>query len=277
MDSIGGIDVFTGQAIEIMFNHSEIAGIRSITPVDGMSFLSPGWLDIQVNGWRGVDWNDDHLPLSDAEQLCLNLAARGTTRFLATVITAPRRAMASRLSRIMEIRNESALVRNHLAGIHIEGPFISPHDGPRGAHDPEAVRKPSVDELSSWREIAGDMLKIVTLAPELPGAEEFIRELDSSGIVAAIGHSAANAAEIRTAIRAGARYSTHLGNGYLIQYSEARQPPLGTNCLTFRNGRPYQRRISSSRRFYPQYQRRERRRQYRSHQRRGRARRPGQR
>jgi N-acetylglucosamine-6-phosphate deacetylase len=98
-------------------------------------------------------------------------------------------------------------------GIHVEGPFISPEDGPRGAHPKAHVRDPDPDEFRRWQDASGGRVRLVTLAPERPGGLSFIEAVSKSGVVVAIGHTAATPAQIRDAVLAGARLSTHLGNG----------------------------------------------------------------
>jgi N-acetylglucosamine-6-phosphate deacetylase len=97
--------------------------------------------------------------------------------------------------------------------LHMEGPYISSQDGPRGAHPLAHTRKPDWDEFRRLQDAAGGRIGIVTLAPELPDAIPFIEKLSDAGIVPSIGHTNATAEDIRTAIAAGARLSTHLGNG----------------------------------------------------------------
>ena len=115
---------------------------------------------------------------------------------------------------IREACAEDPELAQAMVGIHLEGPYISPDDGPRGAHPKQHVRAPSWDEFSRFQnEAAHGMLRMLTLAPETPGALPFIEKVAQSGIVVALGHTAASGACIRDAVKAGARISTHLGNG----------------------------------------------------------------
>jgi N-acetylglucosamine-6-phosphate deacetylase len=98
-------------------------------------------------------------------------------------------------------------------GYHLEGPFIAPDDGPRGAHPKEHVRDPDRDEFARLQDAAGGRIRLVTLAPERPGALGLIEYLIKGGVVVAIGHTAATPQQIREAVSLGARLSTHLGNG----------------------------------------------------------------
>jgi N-acetylglucosamine-6-phosphate deacetylase len=100
-----------------------------------------------------------------------------------------------------------------IAGIHLEGPFISPEDGPRGAHPVQHIVPPDWEALSRWQEAAEGLIRIITLSPEWPGAASFISRCSESGILVSIGHTAATSEQIREAVSAGAVMSTHLGNG----------------------------------------------------------------
>ncbi|HTE16934.1 MAG TPA: amidohydrolase family protein, partial [Armatimonadota bacterium] len=100
-----------------------------------------------------------------------------------------------------------------VAGVHVEGPYLSAEDGPRGAHPLEHVRAPDWDEFERFQEAAGGRIRLFSLAPETPGALPFIERLAAAGIVPALAHTGAEPETIRDAVRAGARMSTHLGNG----------------------------------------------------------------
>ena len=98
-------------------------------------------------------------------------------------------------------------------GVHLEGPYIAAEDGPRGAHPKQHVRPADWDEFRRWQDAAGGMIRMVTVAPETPGAIAFIEKATASGVVVALGHTGAPGRCIQEAIAAGARISTHLGNG----------------------------------------------------------------
>lgn len=114
---------------------------------------------------------------------------------------------------IAAARESDPLVKHAIPALHVEGPYLAPEDGPRGAHDAGHLRDPSVAEFGRWQEASGGLVKIVTLAPERTGALDYIAELSRRNVIASIGHTAAMPAGIEAAVRAGARLSTHLGNG----------------------------------------------------------------
>jgi N-acetylglucosamine-6-phosphate deacetylase len=176
------------------------------------AWRAPGFVDLQVNGFAGADYND---PALTPEALAASLRAlrlTGVTRLLPTIITGAPERMLGALRNLAAAR--AAIPEGvMMAGFHLEGPHISPEDGPRGAHPRAWVRPPDLDEFQRWQEAAGGAVKLVTLAPEWPEAPAYIEALTAAGIVVGIGHTAATPAQIQEAVRAGARLSTHLGNG----------------------------------------------------------------
>ena len=167
----------------------------------------PGLCDLQVNGFGGVDFNSPSTARSDVLRVVDWLRATGVTRFLPTLITSSLETFA------VCAQTVAASNRVAIAGIHMEGPYISPEDGPRGAHPREHVCDASVEDFKRRQEAAHGMIRLVTLAPEAAGALGLIEYLVGEGVRVAIGHSAATPEQIRDAIKAGATLSTHLGNG----------------------------------------------------------------
>jgi len=208
-----GIDALTGEAVEITAEGGAITAVEPLLGAQrGLRWLAPGFIDLQVNGFAGADYcGPETTPEAIARSLKA-LFATGVTRVFATVITGPREAMLAAIRNLARARRELPHGRA-IEAIHVEGPFISPHDGPRGAHPREHVRPPDIDEFRRWQEAAEGLVRLVTVSPEWPGAPAFIEALTSEGVVAAIGHLDATAEQIDAAVRAGARLSTHLGNG----------------------------------------------------------------
>ena len=176
-------------------------------------WLLPGLVDIQVNGYAGLDLNGPDVDPGVVTRVMRSLQAKGVTRFCPTVCTQSHDQMRRTLRAIAEACRTDPRVRYGVAGIHVEGPFISPEDGPRGAHPREHVRPPDWEEFEAFQDAAGGRIRVLTLAPEWPGALAFIRRLAGTGVVVAIGHTAAPPEAIGRAVEAGARLSTHLGNG----------------------------------------------------------------
>ena len=172
-----------------------------------MHVRSPGFFDLQVNGFAGTDFNSPGLTPDRIHEVIAALRATGVTRFLPTLITASLEHVASCAAAWRDITDPA------VAGFHLEGPYISPVDGPRGAHSRPHCCAASVDDFQRRQDATGGRIVLVTLAPEVPGAIALIEYLATNGIKAAIGHTEASPALIRDAIRAGATLSTHLGNG----------------------------------------------------------------
>ena len=208
-----GIDIFENQPVRITVEKGTIVAKQSIPHEADLPFVSPGFFDVQVNGYKGLDYSSLGLTAADVEQMVRNLAPSGTTRHVPTIITNSQERICQNLEIIARAVRERALVAAAIPGIHIEGPYISAEDGPRGAHDPSFVRDPSIAELDEWIEASHNLLRVVTLAPERANAIAFISYAVSKGIVVSIGHTAATPEQIREAIAAGATLSTHLGNG----------------------------------------------------------------
>jgi N-acetylglucosamine-6-phosphate deacetylase len=208
-----GIDVFTGMPLRVDTAEGIVVGVRKEKPREGLPFLAPGFFDIQVNGYRGCDYSAEDFRGEDLHRIIAELAAAGVTRHLPTIVTGARERVTRNLAIIASEVGDSAEARDAVPGIHLEGPYISSADGPRGAHDPAFTRDPRWEEFSEWQEAAQGMIRLVTLAPERPGALDFIRRAAAGGIRVAIGHTAAEPSVIAEAVRAGAILSTHLGNG----------------------------------------------------------------
>lgn len=178
---------------------------------DSEPLLVPGLIDVQVNGLRGIAFNDPALSTSQVVEVTETLWRHGVTQYLPTLITDSFDNLSRGIHAIARAVREGDQGRSIL-GIHLEGPYLSPEDGPRGAHPLEHVRRPDWDEFRRLQDAADQQIRLVTIAPEQPGAIEFIGKAVASGVRVAIGHTAADADCLRSAIGAGACMSTHLGN-----------------------------------------------------------------
>ena len=171
------------------------------------------FFDLQVNGYGGVDFNQDDLGADDLHRACEWLEADGVAGVLGTIITDDVGVMCRRLSALVAIRDRDPLVRRLIAGIHIEGPFLNEAEGYRGAHPLDAIRPANVDTMGRLLDAAGGLTRIVTLAPERDSAMAVTRFLASQGIVVSAGHSDATLDDLHRAIDAGLSMFTHVGNG----------------------------------------------------------------
>lgn len=207
-----GLDTRTGCGIEVSFERSILSVEPSGPAAQPAQYLAPGWIDLQVNGFAGVDYNN---PASSHEEIARSiqaLFATGVTRFYPTVITgAPEdtQGVLRNLAQARQKLSEGAAI----AGFHVEGPHISAEDGPRGAHPLRWVRAPDFEEFRRMQDAAQGLVRLVTLSPEWPEAPQYIEALTAEGVVVGIGHTNASASQIADAVQAGATLSTHLGNG----------------------------------------------------------------
>lgn len=210
---LSGHNLFNNTAVEIVLSDARVQEIREIPSTDSTIWIAPALIDIQVNGFAGFDLNIATVTPADVCAMVHYLWRVGTGFLCPTVVTGSFDRMCSSMRAIVEASKADPLVSHAMLGIHLEGPYISAEDGPRGAHPLEHVRDPDWDEFQQWQDIADGNISIVTLAPEKKGAIPFIEKLVAEGIVVALGHTNASTSDIRRAIGAGAKLSTHLGNG----------------------------------------------------------------
>jgi N-acetylglucosamine-6-phosphate deacetylase len=173
----------------------------------------PQYVDLQINGYAGVDFNRDNLSDADLHRASELLREDGVGGVLATIITDALPRMAARLERIVAIRQRDPLVREMIWGIHIEGPFINATPGYVGAHPPQAVRPADLESMKRLLEAAGGLARLVTLAPERDPGMKVVRYLAQQQILVAAGHCNASLDQLQAAIDAGLSLFTHLGNG----------------------------------------------------------------
>ena len=207
-----GFDAVSGAFVELS-GGAILDGVEEqiSAPANG-NYVTPGFIDIQVNGYAGADFCDPHAPLKDIAHAIQVLLSTGVTRFFPTVITNGPDEILGALRNIVRAKRELPFGRA-MEAIHVEGPHISPIDGPRGAHPKRWVRPPSIDEFNRWQEAADDNIRLVTLSAEWPETPRYIEHAVSTGVVVAIGHQQATHDQIKEAVQAGATLSTHLGNG----------------------------------------------------------------
>jgi len=209
---ITGRDPATGRSLAVTVSDGRVAAIGD-GPADETAWLSAGLVDLQVNGFAGHDLNGDGLVPETVARLASVLRDGGVTSFLPTLITASEASITVALSAIAAARAADPLVAHAIPAVHVEGPHISPEDGPRGAHPRDQVRPPDLAEFDRWQAACGGLVGLVTLSPHHDGAPDYIRGLAKRGVHVAIGHTDASPPQIAAAVEAGASLSTHLGNG----------------------------------------------------------------
>lgn len=205
-----------GEPVCLAIDGNQIAAVDPAWPdtdVRNWPWIAPGMLDLQINGHGGTWFSKVDLT---ADEVLTTLEPHfrfGITRLCPTLITNSREALIAGFSAIREACEREHWADRMVPGCHLEGPYISSEDGPRGAHPLEHVRPADWEEFQELQAASGGRIRLVTLAPEAPGALEFIRHATSAGVVISIGHTAAEPEQVTAAVNAGARLSTHLGNG----------------------------------------------------------------
>ena len=195
--------------MEVSFDKTIESVEPMLTPQTGEIYLAPGWIDLQVNGFGGVDYNSPDISVQDIAASIDKMFATGMTRFFPTVITGSPQQMQTALHNLAKAKATLPAIE----ALHLEGPYICPEDGPRGAHPRAWVRPPDWDEFCRFQEAAQGHIRLLTLSPEWPAANNFIERLVGQGVVVSLGHTQANSSQIADAASAGATLSTHLGNG----------------------------------------------------------------
>ena len=172
------------------------------------------WIDLQVNGYGGVNFNAPGLTPEMTLEVTRRLAAEGTAGYMPTLVTVDPAILIPNIRAVMAARRRYAECERAILGFFLEGPFISPEPGAVGAHDANWVRPPDLALFGRFQDAAEGTIRMVNVAAELPGATDFIRAVRASGVVVSLGHQMAHGPEVlNAAIEAGASAFTHLGNG----------------------------------------------------------------
>lgn len=211
-----------GHGLSLRMDGSRIASMEPVEAPEDSPYLVPGLVDLQVNGYGGFDVNGPAVGVDSVVGMVRALARVGTTSVVPTVITASHEHILGSLDAIAQAVAQDDDIAAAIPYVHLEGPSLSPVDGARGAHDVQQIRPPRVEDLDEWQEAAHGLVGMITLSPHHEGTAEFIRAAVARGIRIAVGHTHAEPEQIRLAVTAGARFSTHLGNG--IQSTLPRHP-----------------------------------------------------
>lgn len=213
MKSLDGYDPVAEQHVSLMIHDGHITAVSPIDTGDTLPNISYGFVDIQVNGYKGLDYSSGSLTAEQLRDLVYTLARHGVTQHFPTIISSSHEDTQASIKIIVDAVENDPLLAAAIPGIHLEGPYISSVDGPRGAHSKQFVRDADVQEFASMEDAAKGMIRMVTLAPERNGSMELISYLRKRGVLVSIGHTAALPEEIHAAAEQGATFSTHLGNG----------------------------------------------------------------
>ena len=211
---IEGILYSTNKPVSIEISDGKIIGIKQTQKsTDGPQLIvAPGLVDIQINGYNGIDFSDPDLTAEDLKKIIKGLWEVGVTTILATVTTNGHEDLMSSFKALSNALTDPD-VSMSVPGYHLEGPYISPVQGFRGAHPEMYIRQPDLQEFKQYREAANNMIRLITVAPEFDGSIPLIRYCTDNDIVVSLGHHNGTAEQITAAVDAGASLSTHLGNG----------------------------------------------------------------
>jgi len=212
---------------EVVIDGRKLTSVRALgaTKPDE-PFISPGFIDIQLNGFAGVNFSDPDLDADRAISILPSVWETGVTTFCPTLITNTRGGLLRNFAVLEEARKKDERFDWAAPCYHLEGPYLSAKNA-RGTHNAALIRYPDWNEFEDLQRAAGGRIAIITLAPELPGAIDFIRRARAAGVVVAIGHTEANSEQIHLAAQAGATLNTHLGNG-CPEYIHRHRAPLWT-------------------------------------------------
>jgi len=214
-------------AVSILIKNGLIKKITRINAFKNRQFkefiIAPGFIDNQINGYLSYDFSRNDLTVDKIERITKKLWEQGVTTYLPTLISESRERLTENF-RILAQARKNPDIKQSIPGFHLEGPYLSPLDGYRGAHNVKYVRKPDWREFMEWYEASEENIIEVSLAPEIEGALEFISKLRQKGIVVALAHHNADAEVVKKAVDAGARISTHLGNACANRISRHYNP-----------------------------------------------------
>ncbi len=206
----------TGLLVDV---HCDGATISSVTPATDQRpnleamWIAPAFFDLQINGCDGIGFGSPDLTVEKVAHVTDVCHRHGIGQYFPTIITGSQEAILHGMTTLRRACEADAAQTRAIAGIHLEGPYLSSEDGPRGAHPRQHVRPADWNEFCRFQDAAGGRIRLITLAPESPGAIAFIEKAVRANITVAIGHTAAKRENIKDAIAAGATLSTHLGNG----------------------------------------------------------------
>ena len=214
MHTVEGLLYLDGKPVRIEIADGKIVNINQLPSESSHSelYIAPGLIDIQINGYMGIDFADQNLNIEGIRDAVKALWKEGVTSFLPTLITADHESLKNSFSILSRALNDKEIGLS-IPGFHLEGPYISPVKGFRGAHLEKYIREPDWNEFVELQNAANNGIKLITVAPEIEGAVSFIQKCSQDGIIVSLGHHNGNTSQIKQAADAGASASTHLGNG----------------------------------------------------------------
>lgn len=211
--------------IAIVINDSLIARIDNLDDkdIDQKIYLAPGLIDVQINGYMGVDFSGPDLTLEGIRKATKALWKAGVTSYFPTIITGDIERIKKNFAILAQARKDPEIGAS-IPGFHLEGPYISPIKGFRGAHLEKYIKPPDWEEFQEIQKAANNGIILITVAPEVAGAIPFIEKCTANGVTVSLGHHNGSALDIHNAVKAGASMATHLGNGCANEINRHHNP-----------------------------------------------------
>ncbi len=221
---VEGVLYSDGNPVSVAVENGHIAALkRQDVLIDKKLFLAPGLIDVQINGYVGIDFSGPDLTVEGVKKATRALWKAGVTTYFPTIITSDIDRIKKNFA-VLAKAKEDPDIGMSIPGFHLEGPYISPVKGFRGAHLEKYIKTPDWEEFQEIQKAANYGIKLLTLAPELEGAIPFIRKCVNSGVVVSLGHHNGSATDVQNAVDAGARMATHLGNGCANEINRHHNP-----------------------------------------------------
>lgn len=203
----------TGAPVCLEIERGEVRAVHPADQSAGLPWIAPGFIDLQFNGFGGREFSSASLTPETVGEIVLATGSMGVVEFCPTVTTESLDVLRHALATIAQACDRSSAIARRIPAIHLEGPYLTPQDGARGAHPKQHCRLPDWHEFQRLQEASGGRIRILTMSVEFPGSTEFVERITRSGVIVSIGHTSATPEQIKAAVHAGARMSTHLGNG----------------------------------------------------------------
>jgi N-acetylglucosamine-6-phosphate deacetylase len=235
-ETINGILYSDEGIISLTMENGKITGLQQSTDPETTAdvYIAPGLIDVQINGYMGVDFSGPDLTVEGVRKATKALWKAGVTSYFPTIITNDIELIKRNFAVLAKARQDPEIGLS-IPGFHLEGPYISPLAGFRGAHLEKYIKAPEWDEFQQIQKAANNGIILLTMAPELEGAIPFIKKCVASGVTVSLGHHNGSAKEVQSAVAAGAKMATHLGNGCaneINRHNNPLWPQLSNDAIT---------------------------------------------
>lgn len=235
-NNIHGILYSDNSFVSITMENGKISELQKIKNSKNTSnvYIAPGLIDVQINGYMGVDFSGPDLTVEGVKKATKALWKAGVTTYFPTIITSDIDRIKKNFAILAKAKQDPEIGAS-IAGFHLEGPYISPLAGFRGAHLEKYIKAPNWEEFQEIQKAANNGIILLTMAPELEGAIPFIKKCVASGVTVSLGHHNGSANDVQLAVEAGAKMATHLGNGCaneINRHNNPLWPQLSNDAIT---------------------------------------------